>query len=144
MSSALIRPARDGDMGFIVDTWRQSFGPESYLFKFNRDLYFRLMAMHINGLARAGATISVACAPTDEDTIIGYVAHTGSELHYVYVREALRKHGVARGLLEHAGVQTYSFKTAQGLARLKAESRGWTFVPRVEKTNNGKFSVEMG
>jgi GNAT superfamily N-acetyltransferase len=143
MTEPLIRAARESDMGFVVDTWRQSFRDESYLFKFNRDLYFRLMGMHVGGLMKTGE-IRVACNPADEDTIIGFAAHTGRELHYVYVREALRKHGVARALIESLPIATYSFSTGAFMRRIKPVERGWIFKPRTEQSSNGKFSVEMG
>ena len=140
-----VRPAHAGDVGFIIDTWRQSFREESYLFRYNRDLYFRLMSMHITGLMKgAGAMLLVACDPSDEDTIVGFVALTGPELHYVYVRDSFRKHGVARLLLSGQDVETHSFQTGAFVRRIKPVERGWTLKPRTEKSANGKFSVEMG
>ncbi len=137
-----IRRVRDTDLGFVVDTWRQSFCNDSYLFKFNRDLYFRLMGLHANACIRAGV-VDVACDPSDEDTVLGWAARTGKTLHYVYVREALRRHGVARQLIGD-GIELYSFSTGAFVKRCKPAERGWRFQPSIETAGNGKFSVEMG
>ena len=134
----------EGDLGYIIDTWRQGYAPKSALARFDRDVYFRLMARHIKALSREpGAVVRIACDPADEDTIIGFAMLTGDELHYVYVREKLRKHGVARSLLDGLAVKTYAFKTDTGVGRLKPQERGWSYAPRTLRGLDGKIQVEM-
>jgi GNAT superfamily N-acetyltransferase len=145
MTGPLIRPARETDLGFVFDTWRQSFKADSYLFRMDRDLYTRLMNRHLGAIVKDVATlIDVACNPDDEDTILGFAASTGPALHYVYVREALRKHGIARELLTRRPLTSYTFSTAAFVRRIRPAELGWTFAPRTERSHNGKFSVEMG
>ena len=50
------------------------------------------------------SNITIACPPSDSDIIYGYVVHSLSQdnltlVHYVYVRDTLRKHGIAQSLL---------------------------------------------
>jgi GNAT superfamily N-acetyltransferase len=139
-----IRAMRENDLGYIVDTWRQGLAAESYLCRFDRDVYFRLMARHIKALsAEPGAHVRVACDPTDEDTIVGYAVLTGDELHYVYVRQTLWKQGIARLLLDGLVVKTHSFRTTVGERRIRPLERGWSYAPRTLRGGDGKIHVEM-
>lgn len=140
-----VRPMRDeGDLGYIIDTWRKGVAPKSTLAKFDRDVYFRLMARHIKALTREpGANVRIACDPQDETTIIGFAVLTGDELHYVYVRDTLRKLGIARLLLDGLVVKTFAFKTDVGVGRLKPQERGWAYAPRTLRGCDGKLQVEM-
>lgn len=143
-----VRTAGDEDYGFIVDAWRRSYDAESTLCKFDRDVYFRLMARHIGGIMREpGAIVRIAADNKDPDTVAGFAVLTGTELHYVYVRGgkdlSLRHHGIARMLLDGLEIKTYSFRTQVGERRLKPRERGWTFAPRVASWSDGKVRVEM-
>lgn len=143
-----IRSARDTDQGFIVDSWRNSFAPESQLCAFDRDVYFRLMAKEIGGILRDPRTTAlVACDHEDDDALLGFAVLTGPELHYVYVRGgrdvSVRKLGIVRAMLEGRALDTYSFRTQAGVRRLKPDARGWTYRPRTVAWGEGKFHVEI-
>lgn len=138
----------EGDMGFIVDSWRRDFASTSYLCKLSRDVYFHLMAKHIAALSREdGAVIRVACDPEDAETIIGYAFVTGDELHYVYVRggkeTSMRRFGVARQLLDGLAIKTHTFETQAFTDRLKPAQRGWTYAPRTASWADGRLKVVM-
>lgn len=72
----------------------------------------------------------IACLSEDPDIIVGFAVYTGSTLHYVYIKEEVRREGIARGMLENIGVDSYSFKTSACMSRLKPVSREWQFRPR--------------
>lgn len=141
------RDGRDGDLAFVVDTWRRSLNEQSWLCRFDRDVYFKLMAKHIGAVAREpGFKLRVACDPSDESSILGYAVLTGTELQYVYVRggeNSFREQGVAKMLLEGLDVKTYAFRTADGDRRIKPQDRGWTYQPRKVSFGAGKMTVEM-
>lgn len=127
-----IRSWRESDLAFVMDTWRSSFRSSSELHKVSPEAYAKFMARYIGKLLREpGASLFIACDPQDEDTILGYAAMTGAALHYVYVRDTVRSHGVARALLEEAPVHTYTLRTEAGDRRLKPRERGWMFAPRL-------------
>lgn len=139
-----IRALREGDLGYVVDTWRNGFASESNLRRFDVDVYRRLMARHINALSREpGCILRIACDPADEDTILGFALLTGDELHYVYVRQMLCRHGIARRLLDGLIVKRYAFRTSTGEGRLKPQDRGWAYAPRTLRSADGKIQVEM-
>ncbi len=140
-----IRSIREGDLGYVVDTWRKGAAAGSWLCAWDRDVYYRLMARHIKALCFApGATVRIASDPEDDDTILGFAVLTGDELHYVYVRQALWKQGIARLLLDGLDIKTHSFSTPSGVGRLRPQERGWTFAPRTLRGGDGKIQVEMG
>lgn len=131
-----IREMRPADEAFVVDTWRRSFSDESDLCKLDPEAYRKLYAKLINRYTHErGAVVRIACDPEDEDTLIGWAATHGPELHYVYVRggsNSMRGLGVVPALLEGLELKTYTFRTSAGERRLKPRERGWTFAPRFQ------------
>lgn len=132
-----IRELRAADEAFVLDTWRRSFADESDLAKLDLEVYARWMRQLIGRrIHEKGALVRVACDPEDEDTIIGFAATTGPELHYVYVRggreTSMRGLGVVPALLEGLAIRSYTFRTQAGERRLKPRDRGWTFAPRFQ------------
>lgn len=143
-----IREHRDTDLAFVVDTWRRSFSAESTLSRFDKDVYFKLVARHIRDLTHEpGATLRIACDEQDEDAIVGFACVTGPELHYVYVRggkeTSMRGHGVARAMLDGLAIASYACRTSAGERRLKPKERGWAYQPRSAQWADGKIRVEM-
>lgn len=144
-----VRPHRETDLAFVVDTWRRSFAEDSWLSRFDKDVYFKVMARWIRDITReAGADIRIASDVEDEDAIVGFACATGPELHYVYVRggkdTSMRRMGIARLLLEGLDITSYSCRTPAGERRLKPTERGWTYAPRTMTWAEGKLRVEMG
>lgn len=139
-----LRALREDDLGYVINSWRQGIAAESYLAKFDRDIYFRLMARHIKALTHEPDCVArVACDPEDESTILGFAIVTGDELHYVYVRQAMWKLGIARALLEGLPIKTYAMRTVIGERRIKPHDRGWAYAPRTMRGGDGKIQVEM-
>jgi len=144
----IIRAMRETDLAFVVDTWRRSYTEESWLSRFDKDVYFKLMGRHIGMLTREpAAQVRIACDVEDEDAIVGFAVITGPELHYVYVRggkdTSMRHMGIARKLLDGVEIRTYSCRTPSGERRLKPKERGWTYAPRTAQWAEGKLRVEM-
>ena len=76
------------------------------------------------------ATVKIACDPKDPDNLVGFAVFTGTELHYVYVKQDFRKLGAVRDLLAGLDIRSYTFKTLPGERRLRPATRGWAFTPR--------------
>lgn len=141
-----IRAHREGDMPFVVDTWRRSFADDSRLSRFDKDIYFKIMARHIKALSHEpAAQIRIACDEQDDDAIVGFACLTGPELHYVYVRggkdTTLRGHGVARTLLADVDIKSYSCRTSAGERRLKPQTRGWSFACRTYEAEGIRVEI---
>lgn len=90
-------------LGFIASTWSDSYHDGS---REVRDLPFRRYRdrMHTRVARIVGRPLSsviAAVLPDDETHTLGYLVHEGGTLHYVYVRPARRRYGIAAALLEH-------------------------------------------
>lgn len=106
--SIVIRPGEQGDAGYIVKSWLREYGRESaYAAAMGTPFYER----HHDSIARIleVATVQVACAVEDPETIVGFsvveapdariVPRPATLVHWVHVRREFRGHGIARTLL---------------------------------------------
>jgi len=95
-----VRPATSDDIAFIFSTWLHNFKSGSLFAK--RIPYAVFFQNHHRVLerilARPEVQSLVACPSDSPDTIVGYLIHEGNVVHYVYVKGAFRKLGVARAL----------------------------------------------
>jgi len=122
--SLRVREGRETDKAFVMDAWRRSFEDAPAVRGADRVHFRSEMERTIGRLFRT-ATVRVACDPADEDTIVGFAVFTGPELHYVYVKQAFRKMGIARQLLEGLGIKAYTFRSNHA-----RPVQGWQFTPR--------------
>jgi GNAT superfamily N-acetyltransferase len=119
-----VRLAKPDDMGFVLDAWRRSYEGSPAVRGCEREHYRIEMTRAIRRLCDR-AEVRIACDPADEDTIVGFVAFTGNELHYAYTKQDFRGMGVAKQLLEGAHIDAYTFRSNN--ARPPA---GWAYKPR--------------
>jgi GNAT superfamily N-acetyltransferase len=119
-SPFVVREARQSDLAFVTSSWKESF-------------LARARALITREILRAidRGRVLVACDKLDEDALVGFAAFGDDELHYVYVKEAFRKEGAARDLLEGQRAGAYTFRTDIGESRLKPEARGLVYKPRI-------------
>lgn len=123
------RPGKPDDLAFVVDSWTK------HAFRHAR---MRNATAHVRSLlARPGSYLSVAHVPGEPDAILGWaVVEEGSTVavlnrdgtpgvldgithlkqpacvHYVYVRSAARKTGVARSLVGRLALETVEYSSA--------------------------------
>ena len=98
------RPGKAEDTALICDAWRRSYSGPWSDFAGSPDLetYKRTQAMAID-LALASSEVLVACDPTDEDVVIGWICfRRPNVLHYVHVKHDFRGNGLGRALFEAA------------------------------------------
>lgn len=117
-----IRPATEGDLPFIVDSWMRSYSKSVTV---ARPIYDRFQRELIERLLKA-STVLVACNSESPSQLFGYVVaqRRGAVvvLHYVYVKQIFRHFGIAAALLSHVGAQgrcqyTHRTKKGESLAR---------------------------
>lgn len=96
-----IRDAFESDFEFIYSTWLKGlkFGNEHFK-KTHQKSYFEHEHKKIERLLkRSGVYILVACLVSDPTTILGYAIREDEHiLHYVHVKYAFRKFGIAKSL----------------------------------------------
>ena len=112
-----VRPSSASDEAFIFASWLRNFQksglhsekiPRSVLMRKHHAVIERL-------LARPTVGVLIAHPKGDPDTIVGWLVweRSGADterpvVHYVYVKGAFRKYGIARQLLESAGLRPNS------------------------------------
>lgn len=146
MTPFKIRSLKPADRALIVDSWKKSYEGAPAVRGADREHYRAEMTRTINRLLDR-ATVRLACDPTDDDTIVGWVAYTGKELHWAYVKEAFRTECRVADLLdgipidaftfrgrslEHAlvGVNGCEFRNDDGKHVSWCPPKGWRFTPR--------------
>lgn len=119
---------RDSDENFVYSTWLNAlyfgnlwFGqiPEK-IFNYNYRQFIKKI------LSTDGVLCCIVCLREDEDVILGYSVSNGNDiLHWIYIKEAWRKKGIAKLLIPDT-VKTITHLTQQGLDR---KQKKWIFNP---------------
>lgn len=100
------RALEPSDVHFVLSSWLKSYRPSCPLV--SDEVYFREQKRLILHLLE-DTSVVLACDPVDPGVIWGYLvgaAHPDGfgVVHFVYVKHALRRFGIARALLAHAGI----------------------------------------
>jgi GNAT superfamily N-acetyltransferase len=98
MIDITFRLPRQEDVSFITHSWLRStklavdkdIAYEAYYGDYKKLISKRLAS---------SAKILVACSIEDPDFIIGFAVYDDNVVHYIYVRYALRRQGIAKSLL---------------------------------------------
>lgn len=113
----LVRPAREGDQGYVMSTWALylcSLGdrcskPRGMHFQNERLTACQASRSLVDRVSEHPAVrIAIASELADSDRILGWLAYTDSGaariVHGVYVRDRVRHRHVARSLAEGVGI----------------------------------------
>lgn len=94
-----IRDARVSDQAFIFSSFLKGlyYGNEYYR-QIDKDVFMRKYKEVLNHLL-IKSVCKVAHTLEDEDNLVGYVIYEPGVLHYVFVKPALRRFGVAKQLI---------------------------------------------
>ena len=99
----VIRAMEDGDLPLVYDSWLKSLRHDQKHRKGDAALvrdadYYRWQRDAIDDIM-VQSPVWVACDPEDEGNVMGWACGMEPVLHYVYVKELFRGHGVARALI---------------------------------------------
>lgn len=106
---AIIREIKDEDHAFILSTWLKSYYDLMVGHKPPKFIFFKEHQKAIKGCIKEG---SILCNDEDPDQIIGYVVHSGTTLHYIYVKNVFRNLKLARQLLDSKKFESYTHHTS--------------------------------
>jgi hypothetical protein len=97
------------DHDFVYATWLRAFRTSAFAHGIRTSVYFAGQHRRVATiLARPGTTVLIAAPDGDDLTILGYAVIEGHTVHWVHVKEAFRRFGLARALL--AGLpETFRF-----------------------------------
>ncbi len=133
MSDFIIRPAVDSHRSFILATWLRSYQANSvHAKKINKSLFFERhhdVAEAI--LARPTTDTRVAVWSEDEDVVLGYAVTEPAKrtVHFVYVKPAFRRSGLASALLTDLEKPLIYSHATFGLRDLSRQLDGWVYDP---------------
>ena len=101
-----IREVKDGDVNLIYSTWLRSFLYNSPITESIRsDIYFPNHQKVLDRILVSPETkIKVLVLKEDDRVIVGYIVYQDPQVHFIYVKPAFRKEGVASELLEDMGL----------------------------------------
>jgi GNAT superfamily N-acetyltransferase len=125
------------DIPFVMSSWIKSFRPSPWAGVFRNNRFTEETKGTILDLLERGAIIEVACSKNDPTNILGWACgerlRDGSVVcHYVYVKQAVRRMGLASELLEHIrGSQDrcyYTFRTYDS-----DHFPAWRHVPEIAR-----------
>lgn len=105
-----VRRLKPKDIGFVAKTWKESLYQTGQHCSLDapwrsksRSVFFARVNAPIDVLLEA-ATIDVVLDPIDRTYIVAWICYDAENLHYVYVRDAMRGLGIAQALLTGAGM----------------------------------------
>jgi GNAT superfamily N-acetyltransferase len=151
-----IRPAEPDDLPFIADSYAHSYRASHWAGTVPMHVWQRVARESFAWLLEEHEPMVLVAGEPKGPDLYGWIAvqrglvapqrvrdggrwqtrtlPLGPIVHYVYVKEAYRRIGVARSLLRSAGVDPQSevlmtHKTAAGVRALKDRSLSWRFNP---------------
>lgn len=124
-----LRPARDGDQGFLVHSWLRSYQERGRNRYIPRDLYYSDRGHRGIVLrcleASPSWVVEFASPALEEPELLGFVCGGGHWLHYVFVKRAWRGRGLSWQLFEAAGVSRDDLQVSHATAFIEAIRRRW-------------------
>lgn len=126
-----IRVATTDDLNFIYATWLKGLYHGSDFFKnVDKDAFFANYQAIVKGiLDKTNVKASVACLSSDPTVILGYaVRSVAGPLHWLYVKEAWRRQGIASRLIGDCS-EISSITHITDLGNKLRLSKGWKFNP---------------
>lgn len=101
----IFRPCEAGDYGFILNAWMRSYRDQMRTMR--NDTYFMGQQNLISELAKRRQVV-VGCDGDTPEWIAGFICGVPLEdnrlvVDYIYVKQAYRDRGIARGLLQSLG-----------------------------------------
>lgn len=128
-SKVIVRTFEPNDANFITSTFlRGVYYGNSFYKKIDQDTFFvRYKAVLATLLSKSTLSLRVACLADDTDIILGWAMWDGPVLHYIYVKDAFRRQGIAKLLTAGAKLDTVTHITTVG-DELR-QRYGWKFNP---------------
>jgi GNAT superfamily N-acetyltransferase len=104
MNEVLLRKATRADIQFITSGWLKSFRNAPFVRGVPNGVYYYYHHKILEELLPR-AQVMVACSEADHNQLLGFICAEKMDgdvliVHYVYVKQLLRKQGIARFMLD--------------------------------------------
>lgn len=127
------RPATPADLRFVAHSWFESYRRGGGAPQVRFDTYKAGQGALIDRLLAAAPT-TVAFNPIEPDEICGWMCGDRSTIHFVYVKQAYRRMGIARALVSPVLAAGPAFTHATRIGTSLASRAGLSFNPYLLST----------
>ena len=127
--AARLRAGKPEDLDYVRSSWRKS---NAHTAESRRVVSYALsMRRFIDRLlARNDTALTVACDTEDEDALYGWLAAKAPDtLYYLFVRFPMRGRGLARRLVEAAGLAARAVHYTHRPTMPLKTPEGWAYDP---------------
>lgn len=123
------RAAKASDVPFILATWLRGLKFGNSWFKLiESDAFYEVYHKVLERiLVKPQSKILVACLKEDPEVILGYSVVEDNKLHWVHVKKAWRKSGIAKALVP-GNIKVVTHLTDVGKA-VFLKKKDWVFNP---------------
>ena len=138
LESLIERPVESPDLAFVLSAWLKSFRRSQHAGVVPNNLYHETYKAAFDHLLRRGMVVTVICNKSNPDQLVGFIAYETAAngtpvLHYLFIKDVFRGHGIGKHLLQGAGIRKdvpfiYTFKTKD-----IRKVRGGIWVPTVAR-----------
>lgn len=133
----ILRPMEPADTSFFFNSWLESWKKSRYAGVIRNCDYYKVTREVIEGLIKRGARIHVACNPSNQEHIYGWVCHelTGdgfAVVHYLYVKDPFLKMDVDKALMSMVDGEKPGFYTFNYTQVSKA-CPNWKWAPEIAR-----------
>lgn len=126
--SIAVRHPKNDDMRFVRDSWFKSYREGGLAPEVPFHVYQVGMNSLINAILGHPSDVLIAASTAVPDEILGWACCRPPFLHYVYVKQAYRRLGIATGLVrQFAALKEYTLATKRG--RMFAKKLGLGYNP---------------
>ncbi len=95
----IIRPYHKDDSAFMYSTWLNSYHYDSWARTTSKTVFFTQYKQVIDNILTR-SMFTVAALKDDPEVILGYLISEPGIVHYLFVKEAFRKFGIATSLVK--------------------------------------------
>lgn len=128
MTNFSLRPYQPTDEAFLFNSWLKSYRNSDFARALRNDIFYSMHHLVIERILQRPTTqVLIACDPTAPDVVYGYLVaeRVGGPpiYHFLYVKAAFRRAGIAKALLEATGASsglaffTHATKDSLAIAR---------------------------
>lgn len=107
-----VRRAKDADMPFIYANWLNHYkNYSSFAKRIRKDLFMQWHHKVVKLIVeRSTCDVYVAYPKGDPEVLLGYLVTEqwpdGPVVHFIFVKEAFRRFGIARSMIKHSEIPT--------------------------------------
>jgi hypothetical protein len=138
--NVLYRTATPEDVPFVMDSWMKSWRKSPWAGCIPNNRYYDVTRDGIEQLIARGATLEIACNPTNPKQIFGWVCRELTTddpavcvIHYCYVKDPFLRMGVGETLVARSpgrqpGYYTYAYRQVKDSC-----GREWKHAPEISR-----------